>query len=108
MLVGHVNRIGPGRQGQIDHGVGQVDIAFRHSQEVAGLVDGDRQSKGVIIGQSDVLGGKPDQPPGDVQGVFPGLQHPGQPVDSCIGIAVSHGFMEGGDQIIMLFTILII
>ena len=33
-----VNRIGTGGQGQIDHGLGQIQTALRHSVEMAGLI----------------------------------------------------------------------
>ena len=47
-----------GRQGTVDYGVGQVDGALGHADEVAGLVgiDGDAESPG--IRHADVLGGK--------------------------------------------------
>jgi hypothetical protein len=37
-----------------------------------------------------------------------GLQHTGQPVERGVGIAVAHGLVQRGDQVVMLFARLVI
>ena len=36
------------------------------------------------------------------------IQHSGEPVDSCIRVAVAHGFVQGGNQVIMFFAVFVI
>ena len=91
--VGGFHSVGFRRQGHINYRFGEMDVAFRHADEAAGGEGryGDFQGPG--IGQSYVFGGKPGNPPGNIDGIFAGFQHAGQPVYGRIGIGVAHGFV---------------
>ena len=107
-LIRPVEGIGARGQGQIDHGLGQVEIALGHAVEMAGLVRRHRDLQSLIVRQPDVLAGKADEPAGDEQGILPGLQHPGQPVDGGVRVGIAHGLVEGGYQVVMLLAVLVI
>ena len=88
--------------------MGQMYVAFRHAQEMAGLVNGYGNLQGMAVRHSNVLACKTDQPSCDVEGILASLEHPAHPVYGGIRVAVAHGFVEGGDQVVMFFTVLII
>ena len=103
LIVGQFHGVGFGGHGQIDHRMGQVYGTFRHANEMAGLVGRHRDLQPPGIRNAHVLAGEPDHPPGNVQGIFPGFQHPGQPVHRRIRVGIPHGFVEGGNQIVVFF-----
>ena len=107
-LKGSVEGIGLGRHGKIDHRMGQMYVAFRHPQEMAGLIGRHRHLKSPAVRHPHILAGKPDQPSGDIERILSSLQHPAHPVDSRVRIAVAHGFVQGGNQIIVFFPVLVI
>ena len=84
-----------------------MDIALGDANEVAGLVTGDCQLHRIGVRKAHVFRGKADDPAGDVEGVFPGFEHAGQPVDGRVRVTVSHGFMQCRNQIIMLLPLLV-
>ena len=88
--------------------MGQMYITLRHPQKVAGLIGCHRHLQGIGIGHPHILAGKPDQAPGDIQRILPAVQHPAQPVHRRIRIAVSHGLMQSGNQVIVLLPVLIV
>lgn len=71
MFIGLIDRIGAGRQGEINNGLGQMNIAFRHAEKMACLVHGNSQREGLVVGQANVLCGKADKASGNVKRVFP-------------------------------------
>ncbi len=106
--AGAVQGVRLGRHRQVHDRVGQMHIALRHSQKMARLVGGDGDLQGLGIGHPDILAGKAHQPPGDVQRILAAVQHPREPVDRRVGVAVAHGFMEGGDEVVMLLAVLVV
>ena len=57
---------------------------------------------------SDVFHGHPHDAPRDVERVFARFEHPPEPVERRVGIAVAHRLVERGDQVVVLFTRLVI
>ena len=60
------------------------------------------------VGVADVLGGEPDQPPRDVQRILAGLDHPREPVDAGVRIAVAQRLVERRDQVVVLLARLVV
>ena len=56
------------------------------------------------IGVADVLGGEAHQPPRDVERILAGFDHPRQPVDRGVGIAVAHRLVQRRDQVVVLLA----
>ena len=75
---------------------------------MAGLIGSHSDFQGTGVGQSDIFAGKPGQASGDVKGVFSCFQHPGQPVNCGIRVRISHGFVQGGDQIVVFLSIFVV
>jgi hypothetical protein len=60
------------------------------------------------ISQTNVFAGQNHQPSKNVAGVFPGVDHTGQPVEGRIGIRTAHAFNKGADGVevgISLFVV---
>ena len=85
-----------------------MHVALRHPQEVTGLVDGHRKGQGVRIRHSHVLAGEADESSCDIQRILAPIQHPVHPVDRRVRIAVAHGFVEGGNQVVVFLPVLVI
>ena len=107
-VVGGLHGVGFGSQRHIDHGVGQMHVAFGHAQIVAGLVGGHRDLQGAGVGHADVLRGEPHDAARHVQRVLAGLQHAGKPVHGRVRIGVAHGLVQGGDDVVVLLAMLVI
>ncbi len=67
---------------------------LRHTDEFHGLGGGDRLKHGVGVGQTDVLAGVGDEPPGDDPGVGPHIDEPGKPGDGGVGVPAPGGFCK--------------
>ena len=81
--------------------MGQVHGTFRHAEEMTGLVGCHRNLQPPGIRKAHVFAGEPDHPPGQCKGDPPRFQHPGQPVHRRIRIGIPHGFVEGGNQVVV-------
>ena len=88
--------------------MGQMDRALGHPNEMARLIDGRGDFNRPAVGHSNVLAGKADEAPRNVEGVLAALQHAGQPVDCSVGVAVAHGFVQRRNEIVVLFSVLIV
>ena len=68
--------------------------------------DGDRQR--LRVGVADVFRGEANQPPRDVERILAGLDHPRQPVDRSVRIAVAHRLVQRRNQVVVLFARLVV
>jgi len=66
--------------------LGQRQLALGATEEVVGVLGGDRQDQRGGIGLADVLARHPDQAPGDEQRILATVQHPRQPVERRVGV----------------------
>ena len=82
--------------------------ALRHADQMTGLIDRHGDFQRVRIGKAHVLAGKAGQSSRDIERILPCLQHPRQPVDCRVRVGIAHGFVQRGDQIIMLLAVFII
>ncbi|KAL9255649.1 Pentatricopeptide repeat-containing protein [Drosera capensis] len=80
----------------------------RHPDEMACLVASHSLCHGSGVGQPNILTRKPDEPPGDIQRLFPAFQHPDEPIYGSICIVSSHGLVQCTNQVVMLLSCLVI
>ena len=108
LAVCDVHGIALRRHGKIDRGLGERRVALGHSHEMDGVLCGDRDRQGLRIGVADVLGREAHEPPRDVERVLAGLDHPREPIDGRVGIAVAHRLVQRGNQVVVLFAGLVV
>ena len=68
--------------------------------------DGDGECLRVRV--ADIFRGESDQPSRHIQRILTGLEHPRQPVDGGVGIAVAHRLVQRRDQVVVLLTGLVV
>ena len=99
-----VKRIRLGRDRKIDDGLREREIAFRHADEIHGIARGHAEGKRVGIGEADIFHGHAHHAARDVERIFAGFDHAPEPVKRGIGIAVAHGLVQSGNQVVMFFA----
>ena len=103
-VQGDVPGIGLGTGGHEYGSISQRDPGFRHSQLQshihAGVDDGDN----LRVGKAHILGGNDHEPPAG-GGHLPRFQQPGQIVAGRIRVGAPDGFLQGGQQIIVVVPI---
>ena len=67
-----------------------------------------REVEGFGGGEADVFDGHADEAAGDVHGVFAGLEHAAEPVERGVGVGVADGFVQGGDEVVVLLALLVV
>ena len=102
--VGGVERIRLGREREIDDGLRQREIAFRHADEIHGIAGGHAERKRIGIGEADVFDRHAHHAARNVERIFAGFEHAAQPVERGVGIAVAHRLVQRGDQVVVLFA----
>ena len=102
--VGGIDGIRLGREGEIDDGFGEGEVAFGGAEELHCLLGGEAEIEGFGSGQADVFNGHADDAAGEVEGIFAGSEHAGEPIERGIGVAVADALVEGGDEVVMLFA----
>lgn len=80
----------------------EIDPRFRHADFLGRSVGGCGESQHAVVCKADVFGGDDYQAPGDVEGVFAGLQHAGEVVEGGVRVGAADGFVEGGDGVVVL------
>ena len=96
------------RDRHVDRGLRQRGVPFRHAHEVHRVLCGDRDRQRLRIRVADVLRRESHQPARDVERILAGFEHARQPVDGGVGIAVAHGLVQRGDQVVVLFAGLVV
>ncbi len=80
VAVSGVERVGLGRESQINDRLRQRQIAFRHADEIHGIARGHAERKRIRFGQADVFDRHADDTPRNVEGIFASFEHSPQPV----------------------------
>ena len=106
-VVGNVDRIALRRAGEIDHRLGQRQLAFRRAQPLVGRHGIERELQRARVGEPDVLGRHADHAPPDVERVGAAIEHAAHPVQRGVGIAAAHGLVQGGDLVVERFAALV-
>ena len=85
-LIGHIQRVGLGREGHVDHRVRQVHRALGHADEVARLIGCDRDLERAGVRHAHILAGEAGDAPRDIERVLARLEHAREPVDRSVRI----------------------
>ena len=99
-------RLGRGRE--IDGRQRQREPSLRQADTLKGLPATDDDGHGLRIGHADILPGKDGHAPENEARVFPGIDHPGHPVEGGIGVGTAQTLDEGRDGVVMNITVLVI
>ena len=97
-----------GRGGQIDDQLGDRQIPFRRAQALIGLPTGDRLANRLRIGKANILNRETGQAAQDIARVLAARQHAVEPIEPRVGVRAAQGFVQGTDQVVMLFLVLIV
>ena len=93
--------VGLGGRGQVDHGLGQIQLRLGKAHELDGPGGRVGNQKAHRIGHADVFAGQDDQSAGDEPGVLADVEHPGQPVQTGIGIGAPDALDEGAGHVVV-------
>ena len=91
-----------GRGGEVDDGLGQVELRLGQADVLEGVRGGHRDHQRLRVGLADVLAGQDDQAADDEAGVLAGLEHAGEPVEAGVGIGAADALDERGDHVVVL------
>ncbi len=94
LVVGLVDRVRLRRDGQVDHALGQRQLAFGRAQALVDLGRVQRQPQRARVGQADVLAGHAHQPARHVARVGAAVEHAHEPVQRGIGVAAAHRLVQ--------------
>mmetsp|Transcript_121880 Transcript_121880/g.339758 ORF Transcript_121880/g.339758 Transcript_121880/m.339758 type:complete len:468 (+) Transcript_121880:133-1536(+) len=107
-VEGLVDGVGLGRHRQVNHGLGQGQLAFGGAQALVGLGRVQRDAQRARVGQADVFTRHADQPAGDVAGIHAAIQHAREPVQRAVRAAAAHRFVQRGDDVVELVAALVV
>lgn len=96
------------RGGNVDGGLRNRNARLGPADELRGLKRRVGQHQRHRVGQAHVLRGVNHNAPRDETRVFPGVNHPGQPVERRVGVASAHGFDERGDGVVVRVAVAVI
>ena len=103
-----VDRVTLGRLGEIDHRLGDGELALGEADEMKRPLRGGRHGERIRIRHADVFRGEAHEAPQDVHGVFAPLEHAREPVERGVGIGSPQGLVKCGDEIVVLLTRLVV
>jgi hypothetical protein len=81
---------------------------LRGAEEFHGLAGAEAEIESFGSGEADVFDGHADDAAGEVHGVFAGGEHAAEPVERGVGVGVADGFVQGGDEVVVLFAGLVV
>ena len=85
-----------------------MNIALRHTEVVACLVNIDGHRKRIGIRNTDIFARKTNHASCDIQRIVPALKHAKRPIHGSVGIGIAHRLVERGNQIVMLLAALVV
>ena len=104
VAVRGIERIRFRRDREIDDGLRESEISFRHADEVHGIACGHAERKRIRIGQANVFHRHAHDAARNVERIFTGFDHAAQPVECGVRIAIAHGLVQGGNQVVVFFA----
>src|ERR1017187_8399659 len=72
------------------------------------IAGGEAEVERLGRGQADVFDRHAHDAAGDVHGIFAGLEHAAEPVERGVGVGVADGFVQGGDDVVVLLALLVV
>ena len=79
-------------------------MAFGRTKEIESVLGGESDGESAGFGEADVFAGHAHNAAREIERVFAGFEHAREPVESGVGIGVADGFVQGGDEVEMLFA----
>ena len=104
LAVGGVDGIRFGREGEIDHGLREGQVAFGSAEKIESIACSEGEGEGAGFGEADIFTGHADDASREIQAIFAAFDHADEPIESGVGIGVAHGFVERGDEVVVLFA----
>jgi hypothetical protein len=101
---GGVDGVGLGGEREINNRFGEGKVAFRGAEKLHCLFGGEAEIQRLGCGEADVFYGHADDAASEIKRVFSGGEHAGEPVERGVGVGVAHAFVQGGDEVVMLFA----
>ena len=105
---GGVARIRFRRGAEIDHRLGDGELALGRAQPVVGVPRRERLGERIGIGHADILDGEAHEAAGDVFRVLAAVEHAGEPVERRVDVRAAQGFVQGADQVVVGFLRLVV
>src|SRR5436190_13286143 len=87
---------------QIDRRLRQPQLSFRTAEKVVGVLGGEGDGERPRIGEPDILDRHAHQAAREVERIFSSREHAREPIQRAIDIGAAHGFVERGDQVVVL------
>src|SRR5258708_497051 len=79
-------------------------MAFGCAEKVESVARGESYSKSAGFSETNVFAGHAHEAAREVERIFAGFQHAGEPIESGVGIGVADGFVKRGDEIVVLIA----
>ncbi|MNR10481.1 hypothetical protein D3C85_1267360 [compost metagenome] len=106
-LERHVDGVALRRAGQVDHGLGNRQLALRAAEALLHVPGRQAQAECAWVGVTDVLAGHAHHPAGQVEGVAAAVDHACVPVEGRIRVGAAHRFVQGGNLVVEGFAALV-
>jgi len=102
--VSGVESVGLGRKRKIDGGLGEREMAFWGAEKIESIFGGESDGESAGFGEADVFTGHANHAASEIERIFAGFDHAREPIESGIGIGIADGFVQRGDEIVVLFA----
>ena len=86
-IIGDVDGVRFAAQREVDHRLGEGELALRAAQALVGLARIERDPQRARVGQADVLDRHAHDAPAEVERIGAAVEHAHQPVERRVGIA---------------------
>ena len=107
-VPGRVDGVRFGREGEIDDGFSEGEVAFGRTEKLHRLLGGEAKIESLGRGEADVFDGHADDAAGEIERVFAGSKHAGEPIERGVGIGVADALMERGNKVVVLLAGLVV
>ena len=105
---GDVGGVRFGRGGDVDHGLGDGELALGRAQKVVGVLGGVGDHQRLRIGQADVLDRHAHDAAREIKRVLAGIEHAGEIIQRGVGIGAAHRLVQRRDQIVVAVLLLVV
>src|SRR5882762_5325199 len=79
-------------------------MAFGRAEKIEGTFRGESDGEGAGFGEADVFAGHADHAARKIERIFAGFEHAREPIEGRVGIGVADGFVQGGDEVVVLLA----
>jgi hypothetical protein len=107
LVVRRVHGIRLRRDGEIDHALGERELAFGRAQALVDLRGVDRDFQRARIGEPDVLARHADHAAGEVARIDASVEHAYQPVERRVRVASANALVQRRDLVVVVLAALV-